>query len=193
MRDWKSLQGSELKSVNLGQTMNTPVVSTLSYDKENQSMEANFMDPNNFNRWFRKFSVDHGFGSYEGKRIVRYVRRTIGGETIKKAYSENEWADLQEQLTLDPELRHREQICVYKTETRPFGYQGLSAHMLRHTQATLLIGANTDIKTVQGRLGHSSIHMTLDTYSHALAANDTKAANVFESMLDHANADSSNR
>ena len=63
------------------------------------------------------------------------------------------------------------------------GYHGLTPHMLRHTQATLLIAANTDIKTVQGRLGHSSITMTVDTYSHFLPANDRAASNVFNSLI----------
>ena len=57
--------------------------------------------------------------------------------------------------------------------------------MLRHTHATLLIGANTDIKTVQSRLGHSSISLTLDTYSHAIGANDSRAAADFDRMLDN--------
>lgn len=70
-------------------------------------------------------------------------------------------------------------------------YVGLTPHMLRHTQATLLIGSNTDIKTVQSRLGHSSINLTLDTYSHAIAANDRAAADTFSRLLENATHGSS--
>lgn len=70
-----------------------------------------------------------------------------------------------------------------RTRKRKRGYTGLTPHMLRHTQATLLIGANTDIKTVQSRLGHSSVNLTLNTYSHAIAAKDKEAANTFSSLL----------
>lgn len=66
---------------------------------------------------------------------------------------------------------------------RKTGYHGLTPHMLRHTHATLLIGASTDIKTVQARLGHSSIDLTLNIYSHAIAANDEKAAETFSSLV----------
>lgn len=70
-----------------------------------------------------------------------------------------------------------------QTYEKRTGYSGLTPHMLRHTQATLLIGANTDIKTVQTRLGHSSVNLTLDTYSHAIEANDRIAADTFSSLL----------
>lgn len=63
------------------------------------------------------------------------------------------------------------------------GYVGLTPHMLRHTQATLLIGANTDIKTVQSRLGHSSANLTMDIYAHAIAEKDALAAETIESLL----------
>jgi integrase len=39
---------------------------------------------------------------------------------------------------------------------------------LRHTHATMLMATNTNPKLVQARLGHSSIAITLDLYSHVL-------------------------
>lgn len=66
---------------------------------------------------------------------------------------------------------------------RGTGYKGLCPHQLRHAQATYLIGAGTDIKTVQARLGHANVSTTLQIYSHAIAANDRKAADAFEAAL----------
>lgn len=63
------------------------------------------------------------------------------------------------------------------------GYKGLTPHGLRHTMATLLISENVDIKTVQNRLGHSSIDLTLDTYAHAIEAKDKEATEVFSNLL----------
>ena len=57
-------------------------------------------------------------------------------------------------------------------------YTGLCFHELRHTQATLLIGNGCDIKTVQHRLGHADVETTLNTYSHAIDANDAAAADI---------------
>ena len=39
---------------------------------------------------------------------------------------------------------------------------------LRHTHATMLLQANVNPKIVSERLGHASVSLTLDTYSHVL-------------------------
>jgi len=45
---------------------------------------------------------------------------------------------------------------------------GFTFHCLRHTHATLLLQQGVNPKIVQERLGHSSIKVTMDTYSHVL-------------------------
>ena len=54
---------------------------------------------------------------------------------------------------------------------------------LRHTTATLLLSAGENPKVVSERLGHASITLTLDTYSHVLPTMQKEAANKLESML----------
>ena len=49
-------------------------------------------------------------------------------------------------------------------------------HDLRHTHATLALEAGIHPKVVSERLGHASITITLDTYSHASPAIDAEAA-----------------
>lgn len=44
--------------------------------------------------------------------------------------------------------------------------QGLSAHVFRHNYATMLYYADIDVKDAQRLLGHSSIKLTLDIYTH---------------------------
>ena len=190
LKGWRKTQKDDLAALGLDQTGGTPLVHCLSRDRDTKCAEAGFMDPNNFDRWFRSFCVEHGFGRYEGKRKVRYVSRTVNGKTTRKAYSEQEWAELETLIGKHPEIREEEHIHVYKTENRPFGYTGLHPHMLRHTQATLLIAAGVDPKTVQARIGHASISTTLDIYSHALPENDKRASDVFSSMLAKANSPS---
>jgi len=49
-------------------------------------------------------------------------------------------------------------------------------HDLRHTHATLALQANVHPKVVAERLGHSSVMITLDTYSHAIPSLQEEAA-----------------
>lgn len=60
----------------------------------------------------------------------------------------------------------------------------LSLHKLRHTSATLLIGENTDIRTVSARLGHSKTTTTMDIYAHSLKSKDEKASEAIGGLLD---------
>jgi integrase len=53
----------------------------------------------------------------------------------------------------------------------------------RHTNATLLLGAGVNPKVVAERLGHSSVTLTLDTYSHVLSELDEQTAEVLEGVL----------
>jgi len=56
-------------------------------------------------------------------------------------------------------------------------------HDLRHTCATLLLAEGENPKVVSERLGHSSITLTLDTYSHVLPNMQRKAADKLEVAL----------
>jgi integrase len=49
-------------------------------------------------------------------------------------------------------------------------------HDLRHTHATLMLSAGVHPKVVQERLGHASIQITLDTYSHVMPGMQADAA-----------------
>jgi integrase len=54
---------------------------------------------------------------------------------------------------------------------------------LRHTCASLLLGANEHPKIVSERLGHASITLTLDTYSHVLPTMQKGASEKLERLL----------
>jgi integrase len=59
----------------------------------------------------------------------------------------------------------------------------LRIHDLRHTAATLLLQKGVHPKVVQEMLGHSSITVTLDRYSHVLPAMHREAARTMDSLL----------
>lgn len=56
-------------------------------------------------------------------------------------------------------------------------------HDLRHTHASLLLKQEVHPQIVRERLGHSTITITLDIYSHLLPGMQRKVANQFEDLL----------
>jgi integrase len=56
-------------------------------------------------------------------------------------------------------------------------------HDLRHTAATLLLLAGVHPKIVSERLGHASIEVTLNTYSHVLPTMQKAATDKLEAMF----------
>lgn len=66
---------------------------------------------------------------------------------------------------------------------RKAGLPHIRLHDLRHTHASLLLQAGVYPKTVQERLGHSSIRVTLDTYSYVIGGLQEAAAQRFDDLL----------
>lgn len=60
---------------------------------------------------------------------------------------------------------------------------GFNLYSLRHTHATLLLANGENAKVASERLGHSTIVLTLDTYSHVLPDMQQGAADRIETLL----------
>jgi integrase len=56
-------------------------------------------------------------------------------------------------------------------------------HDLRHTAATLLLSRGLNPKIVSEMLGHASIAITLDIYSHVLPHMQQQAADAMDDLL----------
>lgn len=58
--------------------------------------------------------------------------------------------------------------------------KGVSLHTLRHSHGSHLLAAGMEITAVSERLGHSSIRVTADVYSHAIRGRDDEAAKLWD-------------
>jgi len=65
------------------------------------------------------------------------------------------------------------------------GLPKIRFHDLRHTHATMLLIADVQPKVVQERLGHSSIRITLDTYSHTIPSVQGEAMKQLDDLVAH--------
>jgi len=68
---------------------------------------------------------------------------------------------------------------VFKRILKSAGLSDIRFHELRHSAATILLGMGIHPKIVQELLGHSSIGITLDVYSHVLPTMQQEAMNKF--------------
>ena len=66
---------------------------------------------------------------------------------------------------------------------RRTGLHGIRLHDARHSHASLMFKQGTHPKIVQERLGHSSIQITLDTYSHVAPGLQEAAAKGFDELV----------
>jgi integrase len=64
------------------------------------------------------------------------------------------------------------------------GMPRISFHDLRHTYATMALQAGVHPKVVSERIGHASVAITLDVYSHAVPALEESAAALVASLVD---------
>ena len=74
-------------------------------------------------------------------------------------------------------------IHAFLDIARRAGLNGVRLHDLRHTHATLMLQQGAHPKVVQERLGHATIAVTLDTYSHVLPSMQEEAALRFDKGL----------
>ena len=63
------------------------------------------------------------------------------------------------------------------------GVKRIRLHDARHTYASLMLLAGTNLKVVSERLGHSGIDVTADIYSHVMPGLDEEAARKFDEIM----------
>jgi integrase len=66
---------------------------------------------------------------------------------------------------------------------RKHGLPNVRFHDLRHAHATLMLLQGVHPKIVSERLGHASVGITLDTYSHVLPSMQTEAVRAFDELF----------
>jgi integrase len=67
--------------------------------------------------------------------------------------------------------------------SRRTGLNGIRLHDAPHTHASLMLKQGVHPKIVQERLGHASIQITLDTYSHVAPGLQEPAAKSFDDAV----------
>jgi hypothetical protein len=103
------------------------------------------------------------------------------GRRVGSLWSENGLIFASE--TGDPLDRRAVTALKFKPLLKRAGLPEIRFHDLRHTCATLLLTRNVNPKIVSEMLGHATIAITLDTYSHVLPNMRDAAAAAMEEAL----------
>lgn len=135
-------------------------------------------------------------GEPKTNKSRRTIRLTTGAITALRAHLSRQLEEMERMSSL-----YQPGGLIFATETgtiinpsnlrnRSFkplleraGLPPIRFHDLRHTCATLLLSKDVNAKVVSEMLGHSSISVTLDIYSHLLPDMQEKAAKALEEAL----------
>ncbi len=125
-------------------------------------------------------------------RVVDLDDATIGALLSHRLRQEEQqqllaeaWADTdhvftrEDGSTLDP----RTVTKRFRELTQAAGLRPVRLHDLRHGQASLMLAAGVPLAVVSKRLGHSSLAITSDTYSHLLEGVGRQAATAAAALV----------
>src|SRR5215203_699325 len=147
-------------------------------------------------RTLTRESGHYTLGEPKTKKSRRTVKLTGAATEVLRSHLSCQMADIDRLGDL-----YRDQGLVFTTDsrvplnpsnvrnrnlrrlTRKAALPEIRFHDLRHTCATLLLSRNVHPKIVQEMLGHSTVAITLDTYSHVLPGMGDQAATAMEDAL----------
>jgi len=128
----------------------------------------------------------------KGRRVIALDPGTVEvlkAQAARQLEEQKDWDEawvetglvftLENGAALDPESVSRYWRHAVKKSMLPL----IRLHDLRHTHATLALQAGIHPKVVSERLGHATVSITLDTYSHAIPAMQEEAAALIAGLV----------
>jgi integrase len=114
-----------------------------------------------------------------------YLERQRASQDSRREADPEHWTDLN--LVVDRGGGNPWNPDTFSTAWPEFlrsqGLPHVRFHDLRHAHATFMLLQGVHPKIVSERLGHASIGITLDTYSHVLPTMQTEAARAFDELF----------
>jgi integrase len=120
-----------------------------------------------------------------GSTALEKLKQHKGLQDQQRLFAGDRWQeyDLIFPSTIGTPMGPRNLLRDFKGLLQKSGLPEIRFHDLRHSAATLMLEQGVHPKVVQERLGHSSITLTLDTYSHVLPSLQEDAAEKLDDLL----------
>jgi integrase len=126
------------------------------------------------------------------RRNVHLSQRAIGAlqahhdrQTFHRRAAGSEWSahDLVFCHPTGEPLDPSYQTAIFKKAVEAAGLPTIRFHDMRHTAATILLSRGVHVKLVSELLGHATVVLTLDTYSHLIPAMHGDAAAAMDAVF----------
>jgi integrase len=116
---------------------------------------------------------------------VSVLRAQAARQLVQQAQWQEGWTDSGYVFTLEngEHLNPEAVTRWFRQAVRKSMLPKIRLHDLRHTHATLALQADVHPKVVSERLGHATVSITLDTYSHAIPALQEEAAALIAGLV----------
>ncbi len=120
-----------------------------------------------------------------GSATLERLREHRESQELRRLFAGDRWQenDLIFPSTIGTSIEPRNLLRHFKSLLAKAGLPEIRFHDLRHTAATLMLQQGVHPKVVQERLGHSSITLTLDTYSHVLPGLQEDVAEKLDALF----------
>jgi integrase len=117
--------------------------------------------------------------------LVEVLRRHRADQTRARLLAGPSWqeTDLVFADALGGPISDNRLRAAFQAAIRTADVPRIRIHDLRHTMATLMLAAGEHPKVVSERLGHATVGITLDTYSHVLPGLQAAAAERLADVL----------
>lgn len=167
---WAAEQRIQLNALGIEQGTSTPIVT---------NSLGGFTDHANFQKWWRSFCIDNGFGrrvTDEGRELITL---TLGEDADIYSSYHILWRDSEGWPCDENGKRYSRSHKRPKVATH---YEGLHFHELRHTHFTIRLASGIDIPTAQALGGWATPTVLMNVYAHPVAQNVWASAGFMDRL-----------
>jgi integrase len=112
-----------------------------------------------------------------------YLERTRKTQSARRPILATDWRDLVVTRKDGSPVNPDSLSSAWRRLLRKHNLPPVRFHDLRHAHATLMLLQGVHPKIVSERLGHASVGITLDTYSHVLPSMQSQAVEAFDRLF----------
>lgn len=109
-----------------------------------------------------------------------YICTSAGGGFLTDSSYKRQWDSYRHYLNICAGGQNGAGPHIHRIDV----IDNITAHMLRHTYATMLFDAGVDVKSAQRFLGHEDIEVTLSIYTHLTKFKEDQAVSALNEHLD---------